>query len=176
MHAWSFSFFFLLTILWAGQRSRYNDRLRGWTVWGSNPRGVEIFRTCPDRSWNPPNFVYKRYRVFPGVKERPGRDADPSPPSSAVVMKEQSYTSTPPMGRTACTELQCLYKGALYLYFTEDILRTCGLANSFVDSSKGSRRRREAYFPDSFLTTTLNGPKWSATLQARFIPLGKNLR
>ena len=24
---------------------------------------------------------------FPGVKERPGRDADPSPPSSAVIMK-----------------------------------------------------------------------------------------
>jgi hypothetical protein len=30
-------------------------------------------------------------------------------------MKEQSYTSTPPMGRTACTEPQCLYKGDLYL-------------------------------------------------------------
>jgi len=30
---------------------------------------------------------------FPGGKERPGRDADPSPPSSAVVMKEKSYTS-----------------------------------------------------------------------------------
>ena len=28
------------------------------------------------------------YRVFPGGKERPGRDADPSPPSSAVVMKK----------------------------------------------------------------------------------------
>jgi len=28
------------------------------------------------------------YRVFPGVKERPGLDADPSPPSSAVDMKE----------------------------------------------------------------------------------------
>jgi hypothetical protein len=28
------------------------------------------------------------YRVFPGGKERPGRDADPSTPSSAVVMKE----------------------------------------------------------------------------------------
>jgi len=25
---------------------------------------------------------------FPGGKERPGRDADPSSPSSAVVMKE----------------------------------------------------------------------------------------
>jgi len=27
-----------------------------------------------------------------------------------------TYTSTPPMGRTACTEPQCLYYGALYLY------------------------------------------------------------
>jgi len=27
-----------------------------------------------------------------------------------------TYTSTPPMDRTACTEPQCLYKGALYLY------------------------------------------------------------
>jgi len=27
-----------------------------------------------------------------------------------------SYTSTPPMDRTACTEPQCLYNGALYLY------------------------------------------------------------
>jgi hypothetical protein len=45
--------------------------------------------------------------------QRPGRDADPSPPSSAVVKKEYSYTSTPAMGRTACTEPQSLYKGAL---------------------------------------------------------------
>jgi len=28
--------------------------------------------------------LYNGYRVFPGVKELPGRDADPSPPSSAV--------------------------------------------------------------------------------------------
>jgi len=27
-----------------------------------------------------------------------------------------TYTSTPPKGRTACTEPQCLYNGALYLY------------------------------------------------------------
>jgi len=31
-----------------------------------------------------------------------------------MAMKEESYTSTPPMDRTACTEPQCLYKGALY--------------------------------------------------------------
>jgi len=46
--------------------------------------GGEIFRTCPDRPWDPPSLLYNGYRVFPGCKERPGRDADPSPASSAV--------------------------------------------------------------------------------------------
>ena len=62
-------------------------------------------------------LLYNGYRVFPEGKKRPGRDADPSPPSSAVVKKGYSYTSSPPMGRTACTEPQCLYNGALYLFF-----------------------------------------------------------
>ena len=31
---------------------------------------------------------------------RPGRAADHSPPSSAEVMEEQSYTSTHPLGHT----------------------------------------------------------------------------
>jgi hypothetical protein len=52
------------------------------------PVGGEIFRTCPDRPWGPPSLLYNRYRVFPVVKERPGRDADPSLPSSAVVKKQ----------------------------------------------------------------------------------------
>jgi hypothetical protein len=52
---------------------------------------------------------------FPGVK-RPGPDADPSLPSSAVDKKGYSYTSTLAMGRTACTEHQRLYKGDLYLF------------------------------------------------------------
>ena len=91
-------------------------------VRGSNRGGGEIFRTCPDRPWGPPSLLYNGYRVFPGGKERPGRDADPSPPSSAVVKKEQSYTSTPPMGRTACTEPQCLYKSALYFGFSPSLL------------------------------------------------------
>jgi len=86
----------------------------GWTVRGSNPGGGKIFRTCPDLPWGPPNLLYNGYPVFPGGKDWPGHDADPSPPSSAVVMKEESYTSTPPVGHTACTEPQCLHKGALY--------------------------------------------------------------
>jgi len=51
---------------------------------GSKPGGGEIFRTCPDRPWGPPSLLYNGYRVFHGRKEQPGRDADPSPPSSAV--------------------------------------------------------------------------------------------
>jgi hypothetical protein len=51
---------------------------------GSNPGEGEIFRTCPDRPWGPSNFLYNGYRVFSGGKERPGRDADHSSPSSAV--------------------------------------------------------------------------------------------
>jgi len=68
-------------------------------------------------SGGPPSLLYNGYRVFPEVKERPGREADPSSPSSVMVKKGYSYTSTPPMGRKACTEPKCLYKGDLYLFY-----------------------------------------------------------
>jgi len=58
-----------------------------WTVRGSNSGGGEIFRTCPDRPWGLPNLLCNGYRVFPGGKERSEGDADPSPPSSAVVIE-----------------------------------------------------------------------------------------
>ena len=54
---------------------------------GIESRWGEIFRTCSDRPSDPPSPLYIGYRDFPGGKERPGRDADPSPPSSAVVKK-----------------------------------------------------------------------------------------
>jgi len=57
------------------------------TGYGLDGPGSEIFRTCPDRPWGPPSLLYNGHRIFPGGKERPGRDADPSPPSSAVAMK-----------------------------------------------------------------------------------------
>jgi len=108
----------------------------GWTVRGSNPGGSDILRTCPDRPCGPPSLLYNGYRTFPGGKKRPVRDADPTPPSSAVVKKielylyspygpyglyrasvpvQYSYTSTPPMGRTASTEPQYLYSVAIPL-------------------------------------------------------------
>ena len=36
----------------------------------------------------------------------------------ALYLRVELYLFSPPMGRTACTEPQCLYKCALYLYFT----------------------------------------------------------
>ena len=52
-----------------------------------------------------------------GVKSSRGVTLTPHPILVPLFMKEWSYTSTPPMGRTACTEPQCLHKGALYLFF-----------------------------------------------------------
>ena len=40
-----------------------------------------------------------------------------------LVIKEYSYTSTAPMGRTTCTESQCLYKGALYMVYIIIVLQ-----------------------------------------------------
>ena len=62
----------------------------GYGLYGPEikPGVGEISRTCPDRHWGPPSLLYNGYRVFPGGKLRPGRDADHSPPSSAAVMEE----------------------------------------------------------------------------------------
>jgi len=54
---------------------------------------------------------------FPGVKSGQGMTLTPHPLLVPLVMKDYSYTPTPPMGRTACTEPQCLYKSAPYLFF-----------------------------------------------------------
>jgi len=47
---------------------------------------------------------------------RPGRAADYSPPSSAAVMEEYSYTSTHPLGHTGPVT------GSLYLFFYYNII------------------------------------------------------
>ena len=64
---------------WAGQRSWYSDWLRAGQSGDRIPVGGETFRTCPDRLWGPPSLLYNGYRVFPGDKDHPGRDFDPSP-------------------------------------------------------------------------------------------------
>jgi hypothetical protein len=74
-----------IAVWWAGYFSRYSDWLRAGRSGDRIPGRGEIFRACPDRPWGPFSLLYNAYRVFSGGKERPERDADPSPPSSAVV-------------------------------------------------------------------------------------------
>jgi hypothetical protein len=65
----------------------------GWTVRESNPGGGEILRTRPDRPRGPRCLLYNVYRVFLGGRKRPGRDADPSLPSSAEVSNQSRSIS-----------------------------------------------------------------------------------
>jgi hypothetical protein len=53
-------------------------------VWGSNSGGGEIFRTGPDRPWDPSSLLHKGYRVFPRAKAA-GRWRWPPTPFSAEV-------------------------------------------------------------------------------------------
>ena len=101
--------------LWAGIAQSLQRLTTGWTVRGSNAGGGRDFSHLSRPALGPTQPPVKWIPGLSRGKERPERAADPSPPSSAVVMKGQSYTSTPPMGCTACTEPRCLYKGAIQL-------------------------------------------------------------
>ena len=54
--------------------------------------------------------------LVPLVMKEQSYTSTPPMDSTACTEPQYSYTSTPTMGRTACTEPQCLYKGDLYLY------------------------------------------------------------
>jgi len=80
----------------------------------------------PDRPWGPPSLLFNAYRVFPGGKVRPGRDADPSPPSSAVGHERVELYLYSLYGP------QCLYKGDLYRYLCL-LLYVVGICRNFGD-------------------------------------------
>jgi len=82
---------------------------------GSNPGGGEIFRACPDRPRGPTSLLYNGYRVFSGGKERPGRDADPSPLLVSWSRKSIAITPLPlralrtGQSLSACTRVHFTY-------------------------------------------------------------------
>jgi len=72
------------------------------TSYGLDGPGIQsrwvgkIFHTWPDWPWGPVSLLYNGHQVFHGGKERSGRDADPSPPSSAVGHKRvELYVYSP---------------------------------------------------------------------------------
>ena len=68
-----------LVVPWS-RKSRAIPLLPLWAV-----RPVQSLSACTSV---PPSLLYIGYRLFPGGKERPRRDADTSQPYSAVVKKE----------------------------------------------------------------------------------------
>ena len=89
---------------------------------------------------------------FPGVNSGWGVALTPHPtPSSAVVMNGQSYTSTP-MGRTACTEPQFLYKVSLYLTSVPVYVSNLPLHYLHYSSQLTSGYLRTTYILQSFFS------------------------
>jgi len=56
---------------------------------------------------------------FPVGKVQPGRAANNSPPSSAAVMEEYSYTSTQPLGHTGPVTGTLTFFNTLHLKVTK---------------------------------------------------------
>ena len=70
--------------MWAGYRSRYSDCLRA----GRSGDQIPVGRDFPHLSRPALRYTQPPVQWVPGLsrrKVRPGRDADPSPPSSAEV-------------------------------------------------------------------------------------------
>jgi hypothetical protein len=61
---------------------------------GIESRWKRDFTYCPDRPWGLPSLLYNGYRISPGGRKRPGRDADPSPPLLVPRSKKQSRAIT----------------------------------------------------------------------------------
>ena len=98
----------------------------GWTVWGSNPSGGRDFPHLSRPALGPTQPPVQWYRVFPRGKERPGRDADPSPLLVPWWWKGRAipllplWAVRPLQSLSVCTRVhftlpQCPYKGELYL-------------------------------------------------------------
>ena len=88
---------------------------------GSNPGGGEIFLTCPDRPWDLPSLLYNVYRVFPGSKERLGRDAEPHPLLVPWSRKRRAipllplWAVRPVQSPSACTRVHFTYTVGLLI-------------------------------------------------------------
>ena len=111
-----FSLVFLRANMWARQLSRYSDWLRAGRSGDRIPVGASFSALVQTGPGAHPVSCTMGTGSFPVVKSGRGVTLTPHPLLVPLVMKEQSQISTPPKGRTARTEPQCLYKGALYFF------------------------------------------------------------
>ena len=123
----------------AGLRSWYSDSLRAGR---SGDRIPEVMRFSTPFQ-NGPGAYPASYTMgtgsFPGVK-RPGYGVDHPPHLAPRLKKEQSYTSTPPLG------LRGLFQGEVYLY----LYKVAGGKHEHSPQSTVMVKRMERYlhFPN----------------------------
>jgi hypothetical protein len=78
---------------------------------GIKSRWGRDFTHLPRPALGPPSLLYNGYQTFPGDKEWPGHDADPSPPSSAWSWKGRAipllllWAIWPAQTLSACTRV-----------------------------------------------------------------------
>ena len=89
--------------------------LPGWTVRDRIPVGARFSAPVQTGPGALPASCTMGTGSFPGVKSGRGVTLTPHPllvrrsRKDRAIPVQFSYTSTPPVGRTACTEPQCLY-------------------------------------------------------------------
>jgi len=110
-----------------------------------NPGGGRIFRTCPDRPWDPPSLLHNRYRVFRGGKSGRGVTLTPHPFLMPRSRKGRTipllplWAVRPAQSLSACTsvhftfiEYSGLWKGMFDIVDTRDAL--LGASVSYFDN------------------------------------------
>jgi len=85
----------LIRPTWAVIAQSVQQLATGRTVRGSNPGEGEIFRTCPDRTWDLRSLLYNGYLVFPVSKAAEAWRSPPTPSSAEVKERVQPYLYSP---------------------------------------------------------------------------------
>jgi len=101
----------IIYIMWAGIAQSVLATRYGLDGPGIESRWGRDFPHPSRPALGPPSPPFNGYRVsFPGVK-RPGRDVDHPPYLAPRLKKEQSYTSTSPLGLRGLFwgELMCIF-------------------------------------------------------------------
>jgi len=102
-------------LLWAGLRSRYSDWLRAGRSGDRISVGARFSAPVQTGPEAHPASCTMSTGSFPGVNRGRVVTLTPHPLLVPWSWKSRAIPLLPPMGRTACTGLHCLYKGALYL-------------------------------------------------------------
>jgi len=104
--------------VWPGERIRYSDWLRAGRSGDRIPVEARFSAPVQTGPGCPPSLLYNGYRVFPGVKERPGRDADPSPNSSTVGHERVELYRYSPYGPYGLYRASVPVQGCTLTFFT----------------------------------------------------------